>query len=89
MPAARQAPSKDTWAGGRASQRYRDGVQDIGRKIKGAVGEPALPVRDPSSLKRLLPWRLRLVLGVGGLVLSAGGVVVALIAFLVRRRLKR
>ena len=68
-----------------AGRQYRGGVKDIrlkhlGSKAKGAVRKQARVVRKPSRAKRLLPWRFRLLLGAGGLVL-------VLVGFLLRRRL--
>lgn len=54
-------------------------MKDIGRTTKAGLGGPAQVLRKPSAAKRLLPWRLRFVLGAGGLVLVVVG-------FLIRRK---
>jgi hypothetical protein len=56
-------------------------VKGISRKTKRAVGKPTRLIRKPSRVKRQLPWRFRIVLGAGGLVLAVAG-------FVLRRILK-
>jgi hypothetical protein len=55
-------------------------VKDIGPKTKDVIGKSARLLRKPSAAKRSLPWRFRFVLGAGGFVL-------VLVGFLLRRKL--